>query len=87
MRVKLALVAAGALVLALVTGWYQVAVLVLAGYVVWTWVRIPIERRDRLRQVDPSWHRNRRYHPSGERAPDANREGYHPWGGMFDDQD
>lgn len=60
MRVKLALIAAAGLVLALVTGWYSVAVVIFAGYVAWTWVRIPLERRDRLRSVDPDWHRNRR---------------------------
>jgi len=65
MRVKLALVAAGGLVLALVEGWYQVGVLVLGGYIVWTWIRIPIERRQRLRQIDPGWHRGRFYDRHG----------------------
>jgi hypothetical protein len=65
MRNTLAVVGATALVLALALGHPEVAVLVLAGYVVWMWVRIPLERRDRLRQVDPTWHRGRTYDHHG----------------------
>ena len=65
MRTKLAVVGATALVLTLTLGWYQVGAVVLAAYVVWTCVRTPIERRDRLRQVDPGWHRHRTYDHEG----------------------
>lgn len=70
MRSTLALIGGTALVLALVTGHAVLAVPVFVGYVVWMFIRIPIERRARLRQVDPSWHRGRRYDDRGEPTDD-----------------
>lgn len=65
MRIKLALAGGTGLVLALLGGQYQVAVLIFCGYVAWTYIRIPIERRSRLRQVDPTWHRGKEYDDAG----------------------
>lgn len=65
MRIKLAVIGATMLVLALALGYVRVAVVIFVVYVGWTWVRIPLERRDRLRQVDPTWHRGRRYDSNG----------------------
>lgn len=70
MRIKLAAVGATAVALALLTGQCQAAVLALAAYVVWMYVRIPIERRARLRQVDPTWHRGRHYDTEGNPTDD-----------------
>jgi hypothetical protein len=61
MKVALALVAIVAVALAVTWGLARVGVVVLALYVTWTWVRIPIERGRRLRQVDPTWHRGKEY--------------------------
>lgn len=66
MRIKLALAGGTGLVLALVEGWYQVCVVIFVCYVGWTWLRIPIERRTRLRQIDPTWHRGREYDREGD---------------------
>jgi flagellar biosynthesis component FlhA len=70
MRKSLAVVGATVVVLALVIGRPEVAVVGIALYVVWMVVRIPIERRDRLRQVDPGWHRDRHYDETGEPTDD-----------------
>lgn len=48
-------------VLAMIMHWYVVLVVSFAAYVVWMFVRIPLERRTRLCQIDPTWHRGRRY--------------------------
>jgi hypothetical protein len=66
MRNTLAVAGATGLTLALVLGHYEVAVVIFCAYVLWTWVRPSLERRDRLRQVDPGWHRKVEYDHRGE---------------------
>ena len=68
MRIKLALAGGTGLALTLALGWYQVAACLVAAYAVWMCVRVPLERRDRLRQVDPTWHRGATYDRRGRRT-------------------
>lgn len=70
MRNTLAVVGATGLVLAVALGHYETAVVIFAAYVVWTWIRVPIEQRARLRQVDSTWHRNVHYDQQGEQFHD-----------------
>lgn len=47
LKTRLALTGIVALGVSLLAGWYWIAAGTLVAYVVWTWVRIPLERRTR----------------------------------------